>query len=724
MKRWKNKLAMALLVCGTMAGCKQPLYMSHDDHKAVTIAGLPKDFENDPNAAAIPSAEGHIAPPTVDKPDAPVRYMTLAEAFAIALEQGTRGSPQVFNALNAFNTVGGGGRSAFAYSDDLLTFQGRSVAGDDAIRAFALDPAIVGADIEGALSKFDARWITSMAWQRVDTANSNLLNNFSNGDTAQFSSGMFKPLPTGGLAGITFNTNYTKLSAPPAGFSVINPAYQPALTFNFEQPLLRDFGIEMNQLLPSHPGSTQQNIRASGGRAEGILITRIRFEQAQLDFERSVNIMLFNVENVYWGLYANYFSLYAAEQGLRQAYLTWQLRSSELAAGKTTAHEVAQVRAQFASFRTQRIAALQQVLESERQLRGMLGMPVTDNRRIVPADAPTLAPYEPDWSSAWSEAIAYRPELQLARQEIKARQFDVMVQQNGQRPDLRFFANYNINGIGTQLDGSEPANALSNFASNDFNNWTLGFRADVALGTRDANAATRAAQLNLARSFVTLKNQELKAERFLAGVYQNLFSAYRQIETSREQRVALGEQLKGLYARIQAGRDSLIVILDAQQKFAAALSSEHNAIANYNIAIAGMQYAKGTLMQYNNVQIADGPLPACTLARAADHEARRTAGIVARQRQTVPTSDGPNPLPALIEHQGAPIQLPSELDPNARPIIGRVTAPANRTGDPVPPVKPILPASSTNAPMLLPPPEKEIMLPPAGRPVSLPPTRN
>lgn len=704
MKRWTNKLAAAFLMLGGLAGCKQQLYMTFEDFKAVSVAGLPRDLDTNPDISAPTSDDGHSRPPTVDFPDRPIRYLTLPEAFSIALESGTRGSPAVFNALN------GGGRAGFVYSDDLVLFQGRGVGGDDAIRAFALDPAIVAADIEGALSKFDTRWRTSMTWQKVDNAVANVFNNFNNGDTAQFTSGLFKPLPTGGLAGITFNTNYTKLSNPPGGFQVLNPSYQPNLTFSFEQPLLRDYGIEINQLLPSHPGSTQLGgLRASGGRTEGILITRIRYGQAKAEFERSVNIMLFNVENVYWALYSSYFTLYAAEQGLRQAYLTWQLRKSELEAGKATAHEVAQVRAQFASFRTQRIQALQQVLESERQLRGMLGLPVNDDKRLVPADAPTLAPYAPDWGSALAEAYANRPELVMARDEIKARQLDVMLQQNNTRPDLRFFSNYNVNSIGTQLDGSSPANAFNNLRDNRFNSWATGILLDVPLGTRDANAALRASQLNLARSFVVLKNQELKSERFLAGVYQNLFSTYRQIETLREQRMALADQLRGLYARIQAGKEPLITILDAQQKFASALSAEYSAIANYNIAIAGIQYAKGTLMQYNSIMIADSALPNCVLDRAVDHERRRTEGLILRERAA--TGDGPHPLPALLRDQQPVPDMPAELK------IGAKDAP-----EIAPPARP-LPNAPTISGKVLPPADPRITptpadtLPPTGRPL-------
>jgi hypothetical protein len=46
--------------------------------------------------------------------------------------------------------------------DNLVQFTGRGVAGSDAIRVLALDPARAGSDIEAALSKFDAHVSTSI----------------------------------------------------------------------------------------------------------------------------------------------------------------------------------------------------------------------------------------------------------------------------------------------------------------------------------------------------------------------------------------------------------------------------------------------------------------------------------------------------------------------------------------------------------------------------------
>src|SRR5947199_81638 len=70
-------------------------------------------------------------------------------------------------ALTALSNTAAGGTGVFK-QDFLPTFTGQGVTGTDAIRAFALDPAIAGANIERSLSKFDARWINSMSWQKND----------------------------------------------------------------------------------------------------------------------------------------------------------------------------------------------------------------------------------------------------------------------------------------------------------------------------------------------------------------------------------------------------------------------------------------------------------------------------------------------------------------------------------------------------------------------------
>src|SRR5439155_4369134 len=144
--------------------------------------------------------------------------------------------------------------------------------------------------------------------------------------------------------------------------------------FTFEQPLLQLFGVEINQIANQSPSSLLiQGLRPSGGQTtEGILITRIRYDQSRTEFERNINFQLVNVETAYWNLYAAYYNLYAQEEGLRQAFEGYRFIKIRVDTGTDPPQNVYQTQAQFERFRRQVYQARGQVLEAERQLRGLL----------------------------------------------------------------------------------------------------------------------------------------------------------------------------------------------------------------------------------------------------------------------------------------------------------------------------------------------------------------
>ena len=618
---------MRLIIAGTclalaaaLAGCARTCYVTECDLEHYRDIGVPPCLEANPAASVVPSASSEPAPPTPDHLNTTIRYLSLAEAIAVALEQGTPGSPALDGTTN----------------DSLVAFGGVVVASsENGIRVLALDPAIVGANIEASLAKFDARWNTSMTWNATDLPSVGgpaiFSTNSSNGESAQFQTALIKPLPTGGVAGITYTTSYTDLNNPPAG--VLNPTYRPTLQFQFEQPLLQGFGVEINELRASHPGSLLTPF-PTAGRVEGILITRIRFDEQRAEFERQVHVLIANVEVAYWNLYAAYGVLYANEQGLRQAYEAWSLNRQRYDAGRATLSDLAQSRGQYELFRSQRLTSLDQVLEFERQLRGLLRVPISDGTRLVPADVPTLAAYQPDWSMAVNQALALRPELVLARQDLKFRQLDLLNQKNLLLPDLRFTSTYNITGIGTHLDGgaSDPTNALHSLASDQFNNWSLGLNLTIPLGFRDAHSAVRSARLNLARSYAVLQDQELKTRRFVAQQYRLLSTDHRQMEILRSEREADAVWVDARFREFLAGRGTLDFLLEAQRNWAAALATEYQSIGAYNNDLVRFAFATGTIMERDNVVIGEGPLAGCARVRAVEHERERAKALVLRER--------------------------------------------------------------------------------------------
>jgi outer membrane protein TolC len=713
--RWKATVVGLLAALAFAVGCKQQCFLYEcDATETYKHLGLTPQLEYDPTPSIVPASANVGKPATIDDSERPPRYLSLAEAFAMSLENGDPGT----QALNGTT------------NDDpaLTALRGRTASTANPIRVLALFPALAGADIESSLSKFDARWETSMTWTTTDQPTQGL-SSFQNGDQAVFQSSLLKPLPTGGVAGITFNTTYQNLTQPPnpaSGFSFQNPAYTPKLTFQFEQPLLQGYGVEINQLRTAHPGSILTPFSTSS-RVEGILITRIRLDQERLEFERQIHIMLVNVEAAYWNLYGSYWALYSREQALRQAFEAWKINKARYEAGRVSIEDFAQTRGQFELFRGQRLLALDDVLEREHQLRALIGLPVEDGSRLVPIDTPTLTPYEPDWTTSLNECLALRPGLGLARQDLKFRQLDMINQKNLLLPDLRFTSTYAPNGLGSTLDGSKssvlppnvlnpnavlvPANAFHTLATGDYVNWSLGLRMDVALGYRDAHAAVRSARLALAQSYGTLRDTERRYGQFLEQQYRAIFSTYAQIQAQRAQREAAAQQLEARNKQFQAGKGTLDFLLEAQRLWADALRAEYQAIADYNSAMARFEYAKGTIMQRHNIVIAEGGLPQCAQVRAVEHERERSSALVLRERAkpvTVPCcrveggallglpelpKSSAASIPALFEGQAGlgkvPDQLPAVTGKAEEPSAGggakepaEQDAPANPPGSP------------------------------------------
>lgn len=671
--RWAERVlgGLVLVAVAGLVGCKQTVYLDPADLDAVVTAGLPKGMEQNPHDAIRPPLldPNTPRPTTVSDPVRPPRYITLQECIARALEAGN---------------VGGQSPNQFGFkSEQLVSFGGQTSNATDAIRAFALDPANTATTIERSLSKFDARWITSMTWQKVDQpVAAQFLSFQQQRDAASLTTTLAKPLPTGGTAGITFSVDYSKFAsgANQAGF--VNPNYTPRVQFSFEQPLLQLFGVEVNQLAFNHPGTSLiQGLRPSGGQGvEGILVTRVRFDQARSQFESQVNYLLINVETAYWNLYSAYYNLYAQEEGLRQSYEGYRFTKVRVDAGTDQPQTLDQAGAQLELFRTNVVTARGQVLESERQLRGLLGLPTADGTRLVPVDEPNLARYVPDFYEGAAEAVALRPELLIARQEVKVQQLNLVLQKNLRMPDLRGFGQYDVAGLGTRLDGSElvgdnltvPGNAWSSLGNNVFNSWTIGLRLDIPLGFRDANAQVKSAQYTLTRSYLQLRDMELRVAEQYVLRYRRVDEFYTTLGYARSRRQYLEEYTYKIRERVRIGtfdRGEYFNLLQAQRDLADAISREFTLVGQYNAALAELEWSKGTIARYNNVHLAEAALPAHVRKRAADHERERTeAAIKLRERPAhdpAPVSP-PHPLgPAAADPLNDPLLQPMKVRPLA-----------------------------------------------------------
>jgi outer membrane protein TolC len=626
------------MALGGLVGCQQHHFMTEADFRAYRKEALcgvtgadclsPADMPHEPGRGGIS---------TVLSPEGKQRFMTLAECLALAMENGR--STDNFETADTRRLIP-------------APTQGSPVGGSsDALRVFAYDPAIRAIDIEQALAKFDPFYRGNFTTSKVDRPVGTALDTFQGAfsqinairqDTAVLQNSIVKPLPTGGLAGISFNTDYefSNLNAR------VNPSYRPVVSLSVEQPLLRGFGVGMNQLLDAHPGGIR-NQAPTGGRVPGILLSRINTDEAHVEFERRVSTVCFAIEEAYWQLYAAYWDKYAREVALRQVLESWNIANAKYRAGSATLLDVRTAEVQFRITQVQLLTALGQgqgnfapgVLEAERKLRYAMGLPMEDGTRLIPIDKPTDAPFRPDWGAAVNEALALRPDMRQIRLEIQRSQFEVLRANNLALPDIRAFANYDLLGLGNQLDGNTPANAFYPIFHNQYQNWTLGLNATFTFGGRSENSDIQRAKLQLAQRYLFLQEQEQATSTLIGAVIRNLVQLHRSIELNRAQREAAAEAVRLRYQAYRAGKETIDFLLRAQQDFANALSAEQASIANYNIALANFELQKGTMLPYDNVRIMEGPLPDCVAPRASEHLRQRMGALVVREAGTSPLFD-------------------------------------------------------------------------------------
>ncbi len=640
MMRWLAGVSGLLLTMCLATGCKQQLFLSEECFREAHCNLLPHP-EQVQRGALMDPLQGPIAPPPdVNTPERPPFNLSLEQAFALALENGLASAR---------------GASAQGQADNtLVQFNGGSLNGQtDRVRVLSLAPAIAQAAIEQGVARFDPVFASGFNYATTDEQPQGL-SSFQNGSSAGYFFGVGKALASGGVVGMGMNVDYRLLAQPPANnFSVLNPNYTVRGTIGIELPLGRDSGVELNQLLGRAPTASSgalpnplaqgfNSIQSTRSLNEGILISRLRFDQSRIEFERNIHNLIVNVEVAYWRLYQAYGRLYSFEEITRIALESWRINYAKYQAGAIGAADFQPIRGQYEEFRGERLAALADVLVAERNLRGLLGMPVEDGTRLIPVTPPTLAKYHPDWSMALNDALRSRPELALARENMKFHEYQVRIAENSLRPDIRAFANIQSVGSGTRLDGDgtlqdgqnieRPSNAFRSFVSGHFADWTLGVNMNVPLGYRFETAALRQSRLARQQAYLLLRDQEERATRVLAEQYQELARWQELIEMRRNERKAYAESVEARFKKYAAGQTTIDGLLEVQRRMVLAQVKEYEAIAEYNNTLARFEFARGTILRNNNVHIAEGPLPVCAQVRAVENEKDRTEAYVLRHR--------------------------------------------------------------------------------------------
>ena len=554
------------------------------------------------------------------------------------------------------------------------------------------DPAILETQIATALANFDTAFTTSILWGSNTTPFNNGVQGgslsltgtkfpiVSVNDSVTWQAGLSKTTETGAQLGIVHNVAWSYQNS---SFLVWPSAYTTNLQLTLTQPLLGSAPLP-NQAAP-RPVGTEAN-RAT------IVITRLNADAAVWRFKAEVMAHVRSVEQQYWNLAQAHVQLWASDRAVSLAQEILNREQAELVVGRGTIADVAEAAQRLEQFNLDLVTRTSDVITTERQLRNILGLPPADNRRIIPVTPPTEARLEPDWDTSLAQMLNFQPDIVQQQILVRVAELQLLIARNQLLPQLSLQALYQLNGLGQNLDSAEsimtgatlkalnPVIANMQRAAglnsqpgnyNNFVTWQVGFTFQVPLGMRAPLANTRQAQYALLRSRAYLQQVVHQTTHSLARFFLEIDANYKQFKTASRLRAAAALRLESQRAYYEEGRITIDRFLDAVSQYATAVATEAQYKTTYNISIVALEEAKGTLLAYDNIAVAEGPNPgkAYTQARDIQGAHRRFAiapdGPQVPQRTVGPLNIDPsdnNPPPGAEAPEG-PLPLPAPSGP-------------------------------------------------------------
>ncbi|MGH9457840.1 MAG: TolC family protein [Thermoanaerobaculia bacterium] len=468
------------------------------------------------------------------------------------------------------------------------------------VRLNEYDYRITGEQARSALGLFD--------WNTFATAS---LGDFQPAaeeapiiESMVFNAGVRQDVSTGGGYTLSFNNSEQ---------TVFEPAYESEFNFALNQPLLRDFGVDV----------TRRQIN----------IARNTLGISEEAFRNALMFGVRGAEQAYYDLIFARENLEVVQQSLELAVDQARITQIRIDVGASAPLDILEPRVAIATREEQVISAEALVRDAEDRLRRWMNLPASEwDRPIIPTDPIEYTPVEVDLEASVARAYELKPQVRQAALNTQIEEIEYLYARNQVLPQLDLRLNYGVAGAGgTQIirdpQTNEPigvvrgefSDALDQVFGMDFPSWTATINVGVPIRNITRRAQRRAAQLDLERAVQSREDVEQEIAVFVRQAARSIETAARQIAASQAAREAAEQNLEAERRRFENGMSTNFDVLRVQQQLTEARSRELAAVVDYNQAVTEYHFAVGDLLQMRGIDVdartPDYELPHSTLER-------------------------------------------------------------------------------------------------------------
>jgi outer membrane protein TolC len=241
---------------------------------------------------------------------------------------------------------------------------------------------------------------------------------------------------------------------------------------------------------------------------------------------------------------------------------------------------------------------------------------------LVPVTAPGASaedvPRPITERQALTLAMAHNPVVQQAKASVEVAEINIRVAQHQKMPRLDLVGSASTQALARDLDDANGD------LGGDYASYAAGLVFEFPLGNRERRAELMKRRLERRKATAVLHNiadqAAVQTKERLRKVETNLAEIQLQREVVEESRVfleALGES-EAVRERLTA--EFLLVKLQAQETLAQAERAENSAVTQFNIALAELAQATGTVFDLNRIEASLSALSSMAVDAAPDGE--------------------------------------------------------------------------------------------------------
>lgn len=440
----------------------------------------------------------------------------------------------------------------------------------------------------------------------------------------QVNLGLGARVPTGGLLSLQFQNKRTESNST---FQELNPMYSTALVFGVTHPLLRNSGIKTN-LYRVHVAKNNKAV-------------------SQLALENTVMQTISRVEDAYWQLVLAEENLEVQRLSLQLADEVLEMTRSQVKKGVLPPVAMLQAEAGRSSREESVIIAENAVDTAQRSLQTVINVDASQGTIIIaPADRPAPVQNTPDLEKIIQEAIKNNYQLRQMDYQLRSAGLAKHVNHNLKMPKLDLVASVGTIGLAGDAGNpsttafytgrvipdptgasvgllefattTSPANpyngsyydSLHSMVSGDYYTWSIGLQFQYPLGNRSARADYSQAMIEEQKLMLQLENTRKLVEMAIRNLAGELLTDIKRVKASQNAQELSLKNMEAEKKKFQLGMNTNRDVLEVQQSYSLALSSQKQALIDYNRILGKLERAR---MGYLDVSGATAAaLPAVT----------------------------------------------------------------------------------------------------------------